>query len=85
VRDAAGNTESTTQQGRGAADGGGGAVVIGAEVNADEPAVKLVRGDKGGTGTGEVMEDDVVRFRECCDQGFERPHGLLRRRRRFPE
>ena len=58
--------------------GGGGAVVIG-EVNADELAVKLVRSDRGGTGTGEGIENDVVRFRECCDQGFERLHGLLRR------
>jgi hypothetical protein len=44
------------------------AVVIRGRGNADELAVKFVRGDQRGTGTGEVMEDDVVRFRECCDQ-----------------
>jgi hypothetical protein len=44
--------------------GGGGAVVIGVEVNAGE--LTVVRGDKGGTGTGERIEDGVVLQMEYC-------------------
>ena len=58
MRDAGGNSGSTTQPRRAAADVRGGAVVIGVQGSAGELAV--VRGDKGGTGTGDRIEDDVV-------------------------
>lgn len=41
-------------------------MVIRVKANADELEVKLVHGDKGGTGTGEGIENGVVRLRECC-------------------
>ena len=42
----------------------GGAVVIGVEIDADEPAAQLVCSDKCGTGAGEGIEHDISRLRE---------------------
>lgn len=58
---------------------GGGAVVMGVEVDADKLAAQLVRGDEGRTGAGEGIEDDAARLRESGDQRLEGLHRLLRR------
>ena len=55
------------------------AVMIGIEIDADEPAAQLLRRDQRGSGAREWIENDIAGLREGGDQRLEGLDRLLRR------